>query len=166
MNGQFFVNVFNEVITSGIVKGIRNTTISVRSTSGQINYSKAVISSQKSEISQSFERRYMFKLSEMFGQRGGSDAFGRRAVKNIGIRTDIGQTFAKTGTTNTNQPSTRDNRPPASVRVAVAHGHAHCPAHCRMARTLPPPPHPLPFWSADARRQPSLWWLRLGLLSR
>ena len=42
----------------------------------------------------------MFKLSEVFGQRGGSDAFGRRAVKNIGIRTDIGQTFAETGTTN------------------------------------------------------------------
>ena len=42
----------------------------------------------------------MLKLSEMFGQRGGSDAFGRRAVKNIGIRTDIGQTFAETGTTN------------------------------------------------------------------
>ena len=41
----------------------------------------------------------MFKLSEKFGQRGGSDAFGRRAVKNIGIRTDIGQTFAETGTT-------------------------------------------------------------------
>ena len=41
----------------------------------------------------------MFKLSEIFGQRGGSDAFGRRAVKNIGIRTDIGQTFAETGTT-------------------------------------------------------------------
>ena len=41
----------------------------------------------------------MYKLSEMFGQRGGSDAFGRRAVKNIGIRTDIGQTFAETGTT-------------------------------------------------------------------
>ena len=40
----------------------------------------------------------MFKLLEMFGQRGGSDAFGRRAVKNIGIRTDIGQTFAETGT--------------------------------------------------------------------
>ena len=35
----------------------------------------------------------------MFGQRGGSDAIGRRAVKNIGIRTDIGQTFAETGTT-------------------------------------------------------------------
>ena len=35
----------------------------------------------------------------MFGQRGGSDAFGRRAVKNIGIRTDNGQTFAETGTT-------------------------------------------------------------------
>ena len=44
----------------------------------------------------------MYKLSEMFGQRGGSDAFGRRAVKNIGIRTDIGQTFAETGTTSTN----------------------------------------------------------------
>ena len=41
----------------------------------------------------------MFKLSELFGQRGGSYAFGRRAVKNIGIRTDIGQTFAETGTT-------------------------------------------------------------------
>ena len=41
----------------------------------------------------------MFKLSEMLGQRGGSDAFGQRAVKNIGIRTDIGQTFAETGTT-------------------------------------------------------------------
>ena len=41
----------------------------------------------------------MYKLSEMFGQRGGSDAFGRRAVKNIGIRTDIGQTFAESGTT-------------------------------------------------------------------
>ena len=38
-------------------------------------------------------------LSEMFGQMGGSDAFGRRDVKNIGIRTDIGQTFAETGTT-------------------------------------------------------------------
>ena len=35
----------------------------------------------------------------MFGQSGGSDAFGRRAVKNIGIRTDIGQTFAETGAT-------------------------------------------------------------------
>ena len=43
----------------------------------------------------------MFKLPEIFGQRGGSDAFGRRAVKNIGIRTDIGQTFAETGTTST-----------------------------------------------------------------
>ena len=43
----------------------------------------------------------MYKLSEMFGQRDGSDAFGRRAIKNIGIRTDIGQTFAETGTTNT-----------------------------------------------------------------
>ena len=42
----------------------------------------------------------MFKLLEMFGQRGGSDAFGQRAVKNIGVRKDIGQTFAKTGTTN------------------------------------------------------------------
>ena len=41
----------------------------------------------------------MFKLSEMFGQCGGSDAFGRRDVQNIGIRTDIGQTFAETGTT-------------------------------------------------------------------
>ena len=41
----------------------------------------------------------MYKLSEMFGQMGGSDAFGWRAVKNIGIRTDIGQTFAETGTT-------------------------------------------------------------------
>ena len=41
----------------------------------------------------------MFKLSEMFGHRGGSDAFGRRVVKNIGIRTDIGHTFAETGTT-------------------------------------------------------------------
>ena len=42
----------------------------------------------------------MYKLSEMFGQRGGWDAFfGRRAVKkNIGIRTDIGQTFAENGT--------------------------------------------------------------------
>ena len=28
----------------------------------------------------------MYELSEMFGHRGGSDAFGRRAVKNIGIR--------------------------------------------------------------------------------
>ena len=45
----------------------------------------------------------MFKHSEIFGQRGGSDAFGRRAVKNIGIRTDIGQTFAETGTTTTYQ---------------------------------------------------------------
>ena len=35
----------------------------------------------------------------MFGQSGVSDAFGRRAVKNIGIRTDIRQTFAETGTT-------------------------------------------------------------------
>ena len=46
----------------------------------------------------------MHKLSEMFGHRGGSessDAFGRRAVKNIGIRTDIEQTFAETGTTST-----------------------------------------------------------------
>ena len=41
----------------------------------------------------------MYKLSEMFGQRGGLDAFGRTAVQNIGIRTDIGQTFAETGTT-------------------------------------------------------------------
>ena len=41
----------------------------------------------------------MFKLSKMFGRRGGSDAFGRRAVKNMGIRRDIGQTFAETGTT-------------------------------------------------------------------
>ena len=42
----------------------------------------------------------MFQLSEMFGQWGGPDAFGQRAVKNIRIRTDIGQTFAETGTTN------------------------------------------------------------------
>ena len=40
----------------------------------------------------------------MFGQRGGSDAFGRRAVKNIGIRTDIGQTFAETDTTGCHLP--------------------------------------------------------------
>ena len=31
----------------------------------------------------------MFKLLEVSGQRGGSDAFGRRAAKNIGIRTDM-----------------------------------------------------------------------------
>ena len=48
----------------------------------------------------------MFKLSEMFGQRGGWDAFGRRAVKNIGIRTDIGQTFTETGTTDSVVPQT------------------------------------------------------------
>ena len=42
----------------------------------------------------------MLQLSEMIGQRGRSDIFGRTAVKNIGIRTDIGQTFAETGTTN------------------------------------------------------------------
>ena len=41
----------------------------------------------------------MFKLSEMFGQRGGLDAFGWKAVKNIGIRTVIGRAFAETGTT-------------------------------------------------------------------
>ena len=41
----------------------------------------------------------MLKLSEMFGQRGGSDVFGRRAVKNIGIRTEIGHTFAETAGT-------------------------------------------------------------------
>ena len=45
----------------------------------------------------------MFKPSEMFGQRGGSDAFGRIAVKNIGIWTGIGQIFAETGTTNTHE---------------------------------------------------------------
>ena len=88
---NFFVNVFNQVITSGIVQGIQNTTISVRSTSGQLKLFE----------SSHIKRRYMYKLSEMFGQRGGSDAFGRRAVKSIGIRTDIGQTFAETGTTNT-----------------------------------------------------------------
>ena len=77
---QFFVNVFNQVITSGVVQGIRNTTISVRNTSGQLELFE----------SSHIKRRYMFKLSEMFGQRDGSDAFGRRAVKNIGIRTDIG----------------------------------------------------------------------------
>ena len=43
----------------------------------------------------------MYKLSEMFEQRGGSDAFGRRVVKNIGFPTDIGETFAETGTTGT-----------------------------------------------------------------
>ena len=50
----------------------------------------------------------------MFGQRGGSDAFGRRAVKNIGIRTDIGQTFAETGTTS-GRPTDRLPDKPASV---------------------------------------------------
>ena len=46
------------------------------------------------------KRRYMFKLSEILGRSDGSDAFGRRAVKKNGIRKDIGQTFAETGTTN------------------------------------------------------------------
>ena len=38
----------------------------------------------------------MYKLSEMFGQRGGSDAFGRRAVigKNIGT-SELGRTLDK-----------------------------------------------------------------------
>ena len=88
-NGQIFVNVFNQVPTSGIVNGMRNTTISVGSTSGELKLFE----------SSHIKRRYMFKLSEMFGQGSGSDAFGRKAVKNIGIRTDIGQTFAETGTT-------------------------------------------------------------------
>ena len=63
----------------------------------------------------------MFKLSEIFGQSSGSDAFGRRAVKNIGIRTDIGQTFAETGTTSTDwerSPGARcfgDGAPPFSA---------------------------------------------------
>ena len=73
---------------------MRNTTISVRS-SGQLELFE----------SSRITRRYMFKLSEMFGQRSGSDAFGRKAVKNIGIRTDIGQTFAETGTTSQYTPS-------------------------------------------------------------
>ena len=56
----------------------------------------------------------MSKLSEIFGQRGGSDAFGRRAVKNIGIRTDIGQTFAETGTT-----TKYTDRPTMSIIIKI-----------------------------------------------
>ena len=98
INGQFHVNVFIQVTTSGIVYGIRNTT-SVRSTSGQLKLFE----------SSHIKRRYMFKLSEVFGQRSGSDAFGRRAVKNIGTWKDIGQTFAETGTTGT-YPSVESNK--------------------------------------------------------
>ena len=55
-NFRILLDVFNQVITSGIVKGIRNTTIRVRSPSDQLKLFE----------SNRIKRRYMFKLSEIF----------------------------------------------------------------------------------------------------
>ena len=58
---------------------------------------------------QSYLRAVCFKLSDIFGQRDGSDAFGRRTVQNIGRWTDIRQIFSEIGTTS--------SKPLSSVEV-------------------------------------------------